>query len=198
MLKCTIVLSLILFSFSGATSTNVGVSEFRGYIATNRLLRERLFMPGSSFELGTYIGQEYDPLAGNLLDLLGTYKTGFGVGSFRNGKPNALNMLLWHMLFSDLAKDVSKVCKGGNPIKFNPTFIEKVTPLCHWPNGSALSSTTLYTFWESLMGVEAPLSEFDVWEKFVSSPEMTSIRGEDAVEWLTLSVLNNPYFLLRQ
>lgn len=175
-----------------ARAASPGSSEFRGYVAVNRLLRERLFLPGSTFELGQFINQEYDPQAGNLLDLLGTYKTGFGVAGFRNGKPNALNMLLWHTLFAALARDIAGVC-AGEPNVFNPSFVARVRPLCAGP----LASDDLFVFWTALLGVDAPLEEYALWEAFAMSAPMREFQGADYVESLAVSVLNNPYFLLR-
>ena len=174
-----------------------GAAEYRGYVSVNRILRERFMLPGSSFELGSYVGQEYDPVSGNLLDLLGTYKTGFGVGHFRNGKPNSLNMLLWHLLLSEFAKDVAKICTGQNTLKFNAQFLDSVQGLCQWPSGNAMNSERLHIFWDRIIKHEAPETEYPLWEKFVTSNQMMHFQKGEAVEWITLSVLMNPYFLLK-
>ncbi len=47
------------------------------------------------------------------------------------------------------------------------------------------------------MAFDAPLSEFQAWRVFWVSPEARGLKGEEAVEWMILSILNNPYFLLR-
>src|SRR4051812_17883715 len=103
------------FAFAGGPTN----AEFRGYLRTNELIRERFMRPQSKFELGTYIGAEYDPFGLNLLDLLGTYKSGFAGARFSNGTPNSLNMLIWHLILTKLAKDVAKLCNGEKVLDFN-------------------------------------------------------------------------------
>ena len=194
-----LMLSIVTAPGGSRAAPQVGVSEFRGYIAVNRLLVDRLFNPGSKYELGSYVGQSYDSMSGNLLDLLGTYKTGFGVGGFRNGRPNALNMLLWHLLFSELARDIARLCGGENALAFNPSFVATVQPLCAWPSGpAARTGTALLAFWMAIMGYDAPVEEYQTWETFALGQQMVGLQGAEAVEGLALSILNNPYFLLRQ
>lgn len=179
-----------------AQATAAGAAEFRGYMAANQLLRERVFEEGSEFQLGQYVGQSYHPMQTNLLDLLGTYKTGFG-GGFRNGKPNALNMLLWHLLLSEFSNDVAKACKGNSELDLNDAFLARLKGLCESTTGLRASQDVLFDYWLALMGHDAPVSEFREWERFVSTAPMSDLRGAEAVEQATLSILNSSYFLLK-
>lgn len=180
-----------------ARAAGPGEAEFRGYVRTNTILRERLFKPGSNFELGAYVGQQYAGYGTNLLDLLGTQKNGFAGGRFRNGIPNSLNMLIWHMLFTRLAGDVAKLCEGKNDLEFNDRLLGSVRPFCGYPEGRSDWEESLFQLWMTIMAFDAPLSEFQAWRVFWVSPEARGLKGEEAVEWMILSILNNPYFLLR-
>ncbi len=171
--------------------------ELRGYVAINRAVNERLIKDGSYLELGTYVGQNYDMMSMNLLDLLGTYKAGSAGARFRNGTPNSLNMLLWHLLLSGLARDLAKVCAGDASLPLSAEFTARLSPLCAWPQESAMTDAALLDFWLGLMAYDAPLTEFYEWKRFVTSGAMSGFRGAEAVEWLSLSILNNPHFLLR-
>ena len=192
MFNTAIVSLALLFSTPAFSATS---SEFRGYFSVNQILRERLFLPGTEFELGRYVAQSYSTLGGSLLDLLGTYKS--SGGKFNNGIPNALNMLLWHVLLSGLSADVGKICTREPTLDFTPTFVNSVLPLCNWPNGIARGEAVLLNFWLTVMSYDAPLTEYGEWKAFLADPE-ASFQGAEAVEWITLSVLNNRYLLLKQ
>ena len=189
-------LAIFLFPFL-AFAAGPGEAEFRGYVRTNTILRERLFGPGSDFELGAYVGQQYAGYGTNLLDLLGTQKNGFAGGRFRNGVPNSLNMLTWHMLFTKLSGDVAGLCGGGADFKFREAFAAQIKGFCGFPEGQADWNEKLFTLWMTVMSFDAPLSEYEAWRAFWISPEARSMQGAEAVEWMMLSLFNNPYFLLR-
>jgi hypothetical protein len=181
---------------AGCLSVTATAAEFRGYVRINQTISDRLLEPGQSLELGQYVGQDYEYLYPNLLDLLGSYKGITTSEDFRNGTPNALSMLLWHMLFSGLARDVSAICGGEMPKPFAPHFVAHVKPLCDWPADSARATPVLYEVWMDLMGYDAPTSEFEEWRRFMQSEAMLTYQGAEAVEWVVLSTLTNPYFLL--
>ena len=194
----TILYSLFLvFPFSTAMAAGPGAAEFRGYVKVNDLVRERLLESGSNFELSLYLGQNYDPFGTNLLDLLGTHKSGFAGGRFRNGTPNSLNMLIWHMLFSKLATDVSLLCTGEAALPFSVGFKNAAEPFCEFPYRATNWDDQLFTLWLTVMNFNAPLSEYEEWRKFWLSPSAANLRGPEALEWMVLSIVNNPYFLLR-
>jgi hypothetical protein len=188
---------LILFFPIMAFAAGPGEAEFRGYVRTNNLLRERLFKPGSDFELGAYVGQHYAGYGTNLLDLLGTQKNGFAGGRFRNGIPNSLNMLIWHMLFTRLSADVAHLCAGSANLDFNASFASAVLPLCGFPIGQAVWDERLFQLWLKVIAFDAPLAEFEAWRAFWTSSAAAGLSGPEAVEWMMLSLFNNPYFLLR-
>ena len=188
----------ILFSSAFVQAAPALPGEFRGYVATNLVVRERLFKENSGFELGLYVQEFYNPNSISLLDLLGTYKSGFSVGQrFRNGVANPLNVLLWRLLFARLADDVSGLCLGQRRQDFNDAFAASVAPFCAWP-GIQSKEAALESFWLATMDTDAPESEFEVWRAFWLGPAGQGLKGREAIEWMMLSMLNNPYFLLRQ
>jgi hypothetical protein len=173
--------------------------EFRGYSSVNQLLQERLMRPGSVFELGQFLGQRYSEGESNLLDLMGTYKSGlWGSPGFKNGQPNALNMLLWHLVLSGLSQDMGRVCADEQKVEYSDEWLEVLKNICAAPQGHALGGDQLLQFWLAAMGYDAPRSEFEQWQAFVNAPELVSLPRPEAVEWMSLALLNNPYFLLRR
>ncbi|MBK7844368.1 MAG: hypothetical protein IPJ71_11830 [Bdellovibrionales bacterium] len=112
-------------------------AEFRGYVAINRLIKERFLQEGASFELSRYLGEEYvDPSLGvftgtNLIDLLGGYQ-GSGYNSrFNNGEPNSLNMLLWYLILKEFSKSISNVCVQPDALPLNATFSQAAQAFVH-------------------------------------------------------------------
>jgi hypothetical protein len=195
--KALISIIAVVVSLSASVASASIVGEFRGYVAVNRALNDRIMKDGSYLELGYYVGQSYDMTAMNLLDLLGTFKAGSAGARFRNGSPNSLNMLLWHLLLSGLSRDFAKTCAGDTSLALSAEFAARLAPLCAWPQASAMTDAVLLDFWLGLIAYDAPLTEFYEWKRFVTSGAMSGFKGAEAVEWISLSVLNNPYFLLR-
>lgn len=196
-IKTVICFLFLAFPFSATQAAGPGSAEFRGYMKVNDLVRERLLQSGADFELSQYLGQSYDPFGTNLLDLLGTHKSGFAGGRFRNGTPNSLNMLIWHMLFSKLATDVALLCTGEAALPFSSGFINAAVPFCEFPHRTADWDDQLFKLWLTVMNFDAPLSEYQEWRKFWVGPGAAGLRGPEALEWMVLSIVNNPYFLLR-
>lgn len=178
-----------------ALALPVQAQDFRGYSTVNQILQERLIRPGADFELGQFVGQNYE--AGpNLLDLLGTYKTGgWGGSGFHNGDPNSLNMLLWHLLLSGLARDMGRICSDDQSVPYNDEILALVKRLCEWPAASAREDSLNAAFWTQTMGYDAPVDEYAEWRSFLDGLDAS---GAEAVEVIALTVLNNPYFLLRR
>ena len=197
MSHASLILLFVFSVFVAEAAAPPSSAEFRGYTATNRTLSERLIERGHAFQGGVYLGEQYNPMTLNLLDLVGTYKSGSAGERFKNGVPNSLNMLLWHLMLSGLSGDVSKICSGENAREFRIDFQERVRALCSWPAGASRADAVLFDYWLATMGYDAPLTEYQVWKEFALGPAMADFQGAEAVEWLTLSILNNPYFLLR-
>lgn len=196
-IRSLILTFLVFATLPIAEASTPSSGQYRGYVMINRILRERMFEPKSGFELGYYVGQSYRAQGSNLLDLLGTYKSASASDKFRNGEPNAINLVIWHLVFAGIAKDIAQTCTGARPLDFTDEFVSRVRALCAWPERTSQSDAILLDFWLGIMSYDAPLSEFYEWKAFAHSPEMAALKGPMAVEMLAMSVLNNPYFLLR-
>jgi hypothetical protein len=176
-------------------------AQFKGYTEINRVLKERVAKPGG-FELGQYLGENSsEPSPAGLLSLLGTYLGGDTSAEFRNGDPNAMNMILWYIALSRFASDVGSRCgptpTAGAP-QLLPDFVTALTPICGWPAASAKTDQALYALWMSLLDFDAPDSEFQAWKDFVTTdPQIAQASGPQAAAALILAALYNPYFLLR-
>jgi hypothetical protein len=177
-------------------------AEFRGYVAINRLIKERFLQEGASFELSRYLGEEYvDPSLGvftgtNLIDLLGGYQ-GSGYNSrFNNGEPNSLNMLLWYLILREFSKEISNVCVQSDALPLNAAYAQAAQALCSWPPGREIEKI-LTQYWIVTMGFEAPLEEVVPWIELALSGDARMWRHDEAIEKLTFAILFNPYFLLR-
>jgi len=189
------VAGILAVALVWGSSALPGPARFRGYSEINQVLRQRLFVPATRFQLGQYLEESYSDLGSNLLDLLGTYK-GDDLGSeFKNGSPNSANMLLWHFLMASLARDVSKECGRGTALDLREDFRAAVLNACKWPAPAARSSEALENFWTLVMGYDAPRSEFLTWKEFIQANEFAS--SEAAVFNMLLTITSNPHFLLR-
>ena len=181
----------------------LAMSEFKGYFAINRTLQERLVQSPNTFQLGVYLDESYNPFGNSLLDLLGTYDRGSLDSAFRNGKPNVVNVLLWHVVFSGLSRDLAALCLAGAPPNprigsLAPSFESALKTVCAWPQASAQSDEALLAFWLGLMSFDAPIEEFEAWRDFFRSAPYVNAPAQEAVAALVLAAFSNPYFLLRR
>jgi len=190
-------ISLLMFP---TVSRAGAASQYLGYTVINQNLRERIMTPDSTFNLGKYLGENRsEPRAnGGLLALLGTYVGGDLDAGFRNGDPNPMNSILWYVALGGLARDFAKQCDTPpSDLPLSPEFKTVLMKFCTWPNGAQLTDDQLYSFWNSLVGFDAPNDEFQAWRDFARSPEMVAMPAKAAIQSLGLAALFNPYFLLR-
>ena len=193
------LVSLLALTLASATVQPTG--EFRGYTEVNRILKERVAR-ANGFQLGKYLGENAsEPNPNGLLALLGTYLGSDTDAAYRNGEPNSINMLLWYLALNGLASDIGGLCEvqaQSSPLRPLPEFEAALKPLCAWPQDSARTEQVLYGYWVALMSFDAPTEEYEAWKTyFLSTPEFRQASGRQAVAALTLGVLYNPYFLLR-
>lgn len=176
------------------------MSEYKGYQDINKILKVRAFVPGADpFELYRYLGA-----AGvSLSALLGQWN-GFGVqSSFLNGKPNTINLILWHLALSGFAQDLARVCPDATEKptfktdSLNPLLLKSLQTLCSWPDASAKNADNLMALWMSLMGFDAPYEEFLAWQEFLHSPEMGQTPAAQALPDAITAIFLNPHFLLK-
>lgn len=187
-----LIAPLLLSAALGATARSNGnaTGEFRGYDAVNAALKSRLLDDAASngFALSAYFGDG----SGDLAPLLGR----FDGGEFRNGDPNALNMLLWYIGMSSFAGAVEKgVCVErspqlpGTPWTLKPSVFEAFSAACALPDDPAARGEALLGVWLSTVSYDAPRAEFDAWAADLGA-------GAPKFADLLAGALLDPYLIL--
>lgn len=191
------------------------VGEFRGFQAISHTIAARVAKVPATFALTRYLA----PSAQSATPLLGAYVITNNVGGFENGKANALNMALWHLILIGFAADVGTSCappalppaptagQGSDTVapssppvpvqKFSDAFLAKLAPLCAWPAPGAKDETVMKKYWNALMGFQAPASAFTAWRNwFIQHPQYDAMPAEKVLSAMTLAIVMQPYFLL--
>lgn len=185
---------LFLVAFSGfclaAQPVHAESAQFKGLAAASRELSARIAPKNAALELDLFLPGE------DLGELLGTW-AGFGSEhSFKNGVPNSLNMVIWHATLSRFAGALGDSCAAPR-LALNPRFLGTLRKLCAWPAATAKDESVLLEFWLSVMGYNAPESEFAAWRDFFRLSYGHRPAAE-TVAAMTLAITMNPYFLLHK
>jgi hypothetical protein len=190
----------LVFTLLLTLSAQAQAPAYKGYAAVETTLQERMLTEGTHFSfLERYLQTSGALSLSPLLDLLGTHSGEQGNNEFRNGDPNAVNMLVWQMMLQLVAQDVASNCRSdGSLLLLNPYFQAALDPLCHWPAAEAKTDANLRGFWTAVMGYDAPESEFLAWEKFAQTSSVASQPAGQALPVLFFLIAYNPFFLLRQ
>ncbi|MBL8661782.1 MAG: hypothetical protein JNM29_03105 [Candidatus Odyssella sp.] len=183
-------LALFVLAAAPAAQAEVLSSQFKGLASASREISRRIAPGDSPIELGKYLPAE------DLERLLGSWE-GFGnEHSFRNGVPNALNMVIWHATLSRFAAAVGESCATPR-LPMQARFRATLKKVCAWPAESARDEAVLQEFWLALMGYQAPEAEYAAWRDFFRSAYAAKPATE-TVAAMTLAIAMNPYFLLHQ
>jgi hypothetical protein len=180
-------------------------AEFRGYVAVNRAIRERI-VSDPEYAFGKALNSEAPRVKG-LFEALGTYSGSDTDARFRNGEPNSANMLIWYVSIYDLAREVGRRCEPARPkargkpkagLKLRPRFEAALSPICAWPAKRSMDEGALQAFWGALMAYDAPPEEFVAWkEPFLRQARYKRLPPGQVVSEMILSALMSPYFLLK-
>ncbi len=165
-------------------------SQFKGWAAVSRELSTRLAPPGIALNLYQFVP------ADDLDDLLGTWYRFGDEHTFQNGSPNSVSMVIWRVALSGFAKSVAGSCQTPQ-LEFHQQFMKTLLTLCRWPAAEAKADAVMLDFWFSVMGYNAPESEYVAWRNFF----LTSYAKRPAAETIdamTLAITMNPYFLLHR
>ena len=165
-------------------------SQFKGWAAVSRELSTRLAAPGSSLNLYQFVP------ADDLDDLLGTWYRFGDEHTFQNGSPNSVSMVIWRVALSGFAKSVADSC-GTPRSTFHQGFLATLRSLCRWPAPEAKADPVLLDFWFSIMGHNAPQSEYAAWRDFFLTTYGQRSAAE-SIDAMTLAITMNPYFLLHR
>jgi hypothetical protein len=182
-------ITLILSTVS-ITQSNAQNAQFKGWAAVSRELSTRLAAPGAPFDL-----QKFVP-ADDLDELLGTWNRFGDEHTLQNGSPNSVSMVIWRVALSGFAKSVAGSC-GQPRLPFHERFLTTLRKLCRWPAAEAKSDAVLQEFWFSVMGYNAPQSEYAAWREFFLT-SYTSRSAAETIDAMTLAITMNPYFLLHR
>jgi len=69
--------------------------------------------------------------------------------------------------------------------------------LCRWPAAAAKADAVLLEFWLSVMGHNAPHTEYLAWREFFLTTYANRPAAE-TIDAMTLAITMNPYFLLHR
>jgi len=187
MIRALAALAMIWLATSAAFAQT---SQFKGWAAISRELSTRIAPRDEPLDLGEFLPAE------DMEDLLGTWSSFGTEHTFRNGVPNALNLMIWHVTLSGFANAVGETCESERLV-FHPRFIKTLQQLCQWPLPAAKEERVLLEFWTSMMGYNAGEDEYLVWKEFFLR-EYRDGKPPETVAAMTLAITMNPRFLLHR
>ncbi|MEA2906009.1 MAG: hypothetical protein QOC56_542 [Alphaproteobacteria bacterium] len=182
------VAAIGIFLLPAGTSA---ASQFKGWTAVSRELSIRLAAPGAPLNLDQFVP------AAEMDTLLGTWNRFGDEHTFQNGSPNSVNMVIWRVVLSGFAQSVAGSCQSPR-LNFHPRFLATLKTLCSWPAAEAKADAVLQDFWLSVMGFNAPESEYLAWRDFFLRSSYGHRPAAEAIDAMTLAITMNPYFLLHR
>jgi len=197
MSKCpALLLAGFLLALAPGVNAASVAAEFRGYKAIEQRLNDRLFVERFSFE--PYFDGLYGSELVSILNLLGSYSFDVGtVSEFRNGQPNAVNMLFWYFLGNALGREVGQGCLQSRDDFWRTEFRESLEAICQWPQAAAKDPRVMERFWIAMMSYDAPREEFEAWRDFFVNGPHRDQPAHEAVRAMVMAAFLNPYFLLK-
>jgi hypothetical protein len=184
------VLAAFMSLWLAASAALAQTSQFKGWAAISRELSTRIAPKDEPLDLGEFLPAE------DMEDLLGTWSSFGTEHTFRNGVPNALNLMIWHVTLSGFANAVGETCTSDR-LFFHPRFMKTLQQLCRWPLAAAKEEGVLLEFWTSVMGYNAGEDEYLVWKEFFLR-EYSDSKPAETVAAMTLAITMNPRFLLHR
>lgn len=190
MKRAVLALGLLLCVGGAQQPAQGQTSQFKGLVAISRELSTRIAPKDAPLDLEQFMpAQQMD-------SLLGTWSTFGAEHSFQNGLPNTVNVVIWHVTLSRFATSIGASCKTPQH-EFHPRFAATLHKLCAWPSAEARSDAVLMEFWWSVMGHNAPESEYAAWRDFFRNGYAQK-AAEETIAAMTLAIAMNPYFLLHK
>lgn len=190
------------------------IGNLKGYQGLTQVFRSRIVTPESAFDLGWFVDGSLSTSPDGFRSLLGSYQGAPGQAVYRNGAPNAINMMLWDLILSRAASDLGSACSQtevvlpfiglhrtgsfGLTVKLKDSLVPRLTAACAWSDDAEGRRVILQKLWYGLMGFEAPASELDAFIAYfggVDSPVATMTSSE-RVRVLIRAIFLNPHFLL--
>lgn len=165
-------------------------SQFKGWETVSRELSVRIAPKDKPLQLDQFLPVD------SMDELLGTWSTFGTEHTFRNGVPNALNLMIWHVGLSRFSNAVGQSCTTPS-LEFHPRFMATLQKLCRWPAAEARDEAVLLEFWTSVMGHSASADEYIAWRDFFTG-EYGDRAAAETIAAMTLAITMNPRFLLHR
>src|SRR5262249_38917918 len=99
----------------------------------------------------------------------------------------------WRVALSGFAKSVAGSC-GQPRLTFNDRFLRTLRALCRWPAMEAKTDAVLQEFWFSVMGYNAPQSEYAAWREVFLAPYARRPASE-TTDAVTFAITITPFSL---
>lgn len=96
-----------------------------------------------------------------------------GNNEFKNGTPNEMNALVWHLAMELLATDVAQRCERKTTLVYKETFAAVLDGLCQKKPGEPFDEILLSKFWSLLVAFDAPPDEYRHWRDFLNAEYAT-------------------------
>lgn len=185
-----VLLALLFALVLPAPGSQAQSAQFKGWEAISKELSIRIAPKDRPLDLDRFLP------AASMDELLGTWSTFGTEHNFRNGVPNALNLMIWRVTLSRFAHEVGQSCTTPR-LALHPRFIATLQRLCAWPAAEARDEDVLLDFWTSVMGHDASPDEYVAWRDFFLR-EYRDRPAAETVAAMTLAVTMNPRFLLHR
>jgi hypothetical protein len=183
--------ALALAAVATTSSAWAQSAEFKGMPQISRELSNRIAPRDKPLDLDWFLpapGLDY---------LVGRWSSFGSEHSFHNGAPNALSMVIWHVTFSNFARNLGNWCQTHSLV-FEDHFAHTMWRLCTWPKPEAKNEDVLLQFWVAMMGFSAPREEYVAWRDFFLNSSYRAKSGKETIEAMALAIMMNPHFLLHR
>ena len=106
------LIGICLLAQAGLTQS----AQYKGWETISRELSVRMAPKDKPFNLDKFLPVD------SMDELLGTWSTFGTEHTFRNGVPNALNLMIWHVALSGFSQAVGQSCTTSR-LEFHPRFM---------------------------------------------------------------------------
>lgn len=173
-------------------SLGVPSGQIRGYALINKDFANRM-VDIETFQIESTIDGGY-----SFADLLGSFSGSPPV--YINGKPNAVNTLLWNYIFEIHAKHMAEqAC--GIPTSLRYTLIagfnDVLTDICAASIPESDREGLLVDLWDKVMGYDGTYDDFQAYLSFFLQPDVWQLSGSERIQALLLGLWSSPGFVLK-
>ncbi|MGE3975232.1 MAG: hypothetical protein AB7F59_11970 [Bdellovibrionales bacterium] len=178
---------LLFITMISYTSQGQGLTLYKGISTVSKNLSIRIGSTPDSIHLNRYLGDDIGQLLGY-----------WEAGTYRNGLPNATNLMVWHLGFDSFITHLLTTCAGHTLEFLDPQYREFLFSFCKWPSPEVRNAEVLEKFWIQHMAYDAPYSEFLSWKALFLSETYQTTYAPDALRDMWFAIFINPHFLLKK